>query len=671
MHMMTSASGCAKLDYLSSQEPGDESQINAIDIVDRLLVEDDIETYQQISIDQTTRAKSASTLGSDIAQCLAKRARCSSPLKKAGNFDWVDTPTVDDCRTSIISMENTVDRANNQVKHGGCGSSTRAWPILECIDEDLGTNCLKKTEPFCGTDDLYQEYDIGPNTQMAAEAMEALFNASTVSYDVKENERPEDSVVKNMTKGTKVDKTCAVHSPIQKRKVNFLRHRSGVATEYKQIKVDDTVRENGESSVSHTNTSQTRKYTKQMAGKAKRNISSGITQRDIDHEVSEVITRSGTNDSNIPLSLDTDALIHPKRRRTYIFTSGSSKIEFIEAIKPTALRAKTTEVKQLSTANTVSVSDQDTTSGLRMSQHSSFADHEASAGSSYFNPLAETFTVGLEKQSIPEKKGHDSSLMPSVPLRELNGAGPQARTRTSETPKRVLKSPGSRELANLFRNEVSPVLQSSRRRRKHMSTVRVLLSQSMGNETLNDQTKILIHFGLSVATTISEATHFVAEKFARTRNMLEAIATGIPVVTPAWLECCREARSFIDEKRYILRDIKKEKELGFSMPVSLSRACKKPLLEGRRVLITPNAKPSKELLKSLVVTAHGKVLERNAMSKMKNRSLMGAFVISCEQDYKICVPFIKNGFEVFESELVLNGIVTQKLEFERYRLFSG
>jgi uncharacterized metal-binding protein len=59
------------------------------------------------------------------------------------------------------------------------------------------------------------------------------------------------------------------------------------------------------------------------------------------------------------------------------------------------------------------------------------------------------------------------------------------------------------------------------------------------------------------------------------------------------------------------------------------------------------------------------------MSKMKNRSLMGAFVISCEQDYKICVPFIKNGFEVFESELVLNGIVTQKLEFERYRLFSG
>lgn len=91
--------------------------------------------------------------------------------------------------------------------------------------------------------------------------------------------------------------------------------------------------------------------------------------------------------------------------------------------------------------------------------------------------------------------------------------------------------------------------------------------------------QILIYFGLPVATTITEATHFVAEKFARTRNMLEAIAMGIPIVTPSWLECCREARCFIDEKKYIVRDMKKEKELGFSMPRSLGRAREKPLLE--------------------------------------------------------------------------------------------
>lgn len=61
--------------------------------------------------------------------------------------------------------------------------------------------------------------------------------------------------------------------------------------------------------------------------------------------------------------------------------------------------------------------------------------------------------------------------------------------------------------------------------------------------------------------------------------MLEAIALGKPVVTPSWLESCGQASCFIDEKNYILRDTKKEKEIGFSLPVSLSRATLCPLLQ--------------------------------------------------------------------------------------------
>lgn len=61
--------------------------------------------------------------------------------------------------------------------------------------------------------------------------------------------------------------------------------------------------------------------------------------------------------------------------------------------------------------------------------------------------------------------------------------------------------------------------------------------------------------------------------------MLEAIALGKPVVTHLWLESCGQASCFIDEKNYILRDTKKEKEIGFSMPLSLARANQHPLLE--------------------------------------------------------------------------------------------
>lgn len=61
--------------------------------------------------------------------------------------------------------------------------------------------------------------------------------------------------------------------------------------------------------------------------------------------------------------------------------------------------------------------------------------------------------------------------------------------------------------------------------------------------------------------------------------MLEAIASGKPVVTHLWLESCGQANCFIDEKSYILRDAKMEKEFGFNMLTSLSHACQRPLLK--------------------------------------------------------------------------------------------
>lgn len=91
--------------------------------------------------------------------------------------------------------------------------------------------------------------------------------------------------------------------------------------------------------------------------------------------------------------------------------------------------------------------------------------------------------------------------------------------------------------------------------------------------------QILSRFNISIAPTSMEATHFIADKFTRTKNMLEAMALGKLVVTHLWLESCGQANCFIDEKNYILRDMKKEKEIGFSMPISLSQARQKPLLK--------------------------------------------------------------------------------------------
>jgi hypothetical protein len=78
---------------------------------------------------------------------------------------------------------------------------------------------------------------------------------------------------------------------------------------------------------------------------------------------------------------------------------------------------------------------------------------------------------------------------------------------------------------------------------------------------------------------MSDATHFVADRFARTKNMLEAIAMGRYVVGHDWLDSCAKVGCLVDEENFILRDLKKEREIGFSMPDSIQRAMRFPLLE--------------------------------------------------------------------------------------------
>lgn len=237
--------------------------------------------------------------------------------------------------------------------------------------------------------------------------------------------------------------------------------------------------------------------------------------------------------------------------------------------------------------------------------------------------------------------------------------------------KKNLRTSLLKEINNLTDTGPGPTsaVKDSRRRRE-ISNVQVLFSQHLDDDIIKQQKKILTRLGVSVASSISDATHFITDAFVRTRNMLEAIAYGKPVVTHLWLESCVQARCFIDEKGYILRDAKKEKELGFSMPVSLARACQHPLLQGRKVLITPNTKPGKEIIASLVKAVDGQPVERIGRSVLKDGKFPDdLLILSCDEDYAVCEPYLEKGAAVYSSELLLNGIVTQKLEYERHQLF--
>ncbi|KDP21549.1 hypothetical protein JCGZ_22020 [Jatropha curcas] len=205
------------------------------------------------------------------------------------------------------------------------------------------------------------------------------------------------------------------------------------------------------------------------------------------------------------------------------------------------------------------------------------------------------------------------------------------------------------------------------RNRRDKAYVQVLFSQHLDDDIIKQQKKILGRLGISIASCSMNATHFIADKFVRTRNMLETIAVGKPVVNHLWLESCGQANCLIDEKNYILRDAKKEKEIGFSMPISLARASQHPLLKGRRILITPNIKPEKEMITSLVKAVHGQVVEKDQISALKIPENL--LILTCKEDHAICLPFLNKGAAAYSSELLLNGIVIQKLEYERSCLF--
>ncbi|XP_058210298.1 uncharacterized protein LOC131322814 isoform X1 [Rhododendron vialii] len=272
----------------------------------------------------------------------------------------------------------------------------------------------------------------------------------------------------------------------------------------------------------------------------------------------------------------------------------------------------------------------------------------------------------LSKCPSPVNFSEGVDLAPSI----LNGneKGKQLLTR------KISRFPLMKELNSLgFSGSLPKIRAKDLRQRRDMANVRVLFSNNLDNDIIKQQKKILARLGSSIASCCSDATHFVADRFVRTRNMLESIALGKPVVTQLWLDSCGQARCFIDEKNYILRDAKKEKEIGFSMPVSLAHARQHPLLkQDLRVIVSSNIKPGKELILSLVKAVHGQVVDRIQETAMMNKMIpKDVLILSCEQDYELCAPFLDKGAAVYSSELLLNGIVTQKLEFERHRLFKN
>ncbi|XP_040944123.1 uncharacterized protein [Gossypium hirsutum] len=798
----------AGLSYIDSQEPGELSQANALDFVERFVNDKLMELDNEVDFGKSTGGNSKLISCAKGLQSLAKRTIERSTAGEAGNFEWDDFREDEgggdiyrrmkeefygnrsQARKSSTNLRKPKGKKLNescnvdQPKSGDKRMVHSESKLLLCklkdndmtlqegqmnfrknlsneFDEQFNSDSSRgQLEPTGAKTGAAEELnDVGFDTQIAAEAIEALFNgeaatepkanqgvqsiskgSSKASFRGKEGKRISSTSRKGCSDATRFTRQSKRSKLNEDSSVLLERHSKNVGKESsvttpvsdckkgrKRIKEVDFLQE---SRIGSTDV--------KLSGMSNANGQLSILHSDQSGE-------HGNGNGNVKLSIDVHLELisksignhvpsYPRKRRSSrkmpVGLGESDKMEAQSRKpaqpddngKPTAMQKRSrgnnrstcipssTRRTARSSVNTCPLpyfSDQNSEGKLSrqsLDKQGSDADelncnfsdkngrmiskrkigpkaakaitHAGGNPDAISLSNAENLTVNVDSDKSPKEKSRSPGSLCTTPTNHLipiNAASPVCMGEEyykQSCKKNLLKASLIKELRSLCPNEAEPISPlKDMRKRRNLADVRVLFSNHLDEDILKQQKKILARLGIHEASTILDATHFITDKFVRTRNMLEAIASGKSVVSHLWLESIGQVNIHIDEEAYILRDIKKEKELGFCMPVSLARARKRPLLQGRRVLITPKTKPGKETISRLVTAVHGQAIERTGKSSMKDDKIPDdLLVLSCEEDYEICVPFLEKA--VYSSELLLNGIVTQKLDYQRHRLFE-
>ncbi|KAJ0977681.1 hypothetical protein J5N97_013155 [Dioscorea zingiberensis] len=800
-HMLVSDHEVAGLGYTLSPEPGVLSQTNALDAVNNFLLDNDLGSSQEMHTGKRIGSKSPSVSNLKGVQYLAKWADHHSLAGHTPIFDWVENIDYERGELSNNTKGGFSERRFDALKLSGQlgkqrhfnSAITRAAVAMN-EDENAkfflinansfnASSCenLPGSEPHenktlqsdayghsnsetlehqLNETDSYEgipgTYDVGPATQMAAEAMEALCNRPSVNHEMKKGtDQANEHLIGDSSRDMTVEgnlgdalfseRASSAHdlriitkqSKWGKMECNKLSrgrsHSSRKQFRNSRMKLlEDTTGETPAGDIFLPVGPKRQCFRKQLV-KPARNI---FSQSELLGIVQMQEKESKTN------SLTEVSFNHPKRRRTHHNTC--QNLNVVDSFKRPSLSANaepattshfssrgikaiikgfpeivdTVKRKKRSMrtylpaqANNFHFNTKKWSSLSGFGQKSSpytfpsksFSGNKlenvlirsafVQADSLSFNRHTEAFKeaslikqdadislhrddmVEIPQTGKPKRMDHLSGVGCRLPRKEAEKLLPHLKANYHQAISQNKDSIGSSfasEYCILETNYAfSTPISKDLRRRKYLADVRVMFSQHLDSNTLKRQRKILARLALPIASTIADATHFVADKFSRTRNMLEAIALGKPVVTHMWLESCGQANCFIDEKNYILRDLKKERQFCFSMPISLAHACQYPLLQDRRVFVTPNTKPDQELLLNLVKASSGQAMEMIEVSAINDKELLEILIISCEEDYAICQPLLDKGAKVFKSELLLTGIVTQKLEYESNSLFTN
>ncbi|XP_031399175.1 uncharacterized protein LOC116209609 isoform X2 [Punica granatum] len=624
----------AGLSYNDSQEPGDVSQANALDFVDRFLKDNLDDLHQDFGVKKTGVVKSASVLNARGTQLLAANRAAT---KVTGIFDWDDNmedegggdifcrrkddffngesmqksrtqPWKKAQRSRLDERKLSNEPSGPQdkirglvcsapaVKFNTRGEIRKKTKVDDACARNLKDEFIAEVTGKCLSGNYEEVCTVGFDTQVAAEAMEALCHDEGLIEKGGRKDKELQNVVENgRKKGPELPSKCPRRfkrtdgSDAKKSSISLRRSSRNITKHQQTAKV------------------KLREQTSDLTNTHELDISCGsreVKNGMLEEKLEEV---SKVGDSFTPVARRT--------RLSKVAKEGPRAEKLSNLPRETNGAAEIDAHKLRDVPSRPPARPEGGGEPVPRRKRSWDQGTRASSGAKR-KALATKWNLGVE--GLTEQKSAEDpsttaernpSLSKSVEAEAKVDESPRERSKVSNmtcitptsrsTPsndlspvcvgneyfkhscKNLSRSSLWKELKSLTASsglEPSHASKETRRRWRDMADVRVLFSHHLDDDTIKQQKKILTRLGASEASSISDATHFVTDKFVRTRNMLEAVALSKPVVTHLWLEGCGQAGCFLDEKSYVLRDAKKEKEIGFTMPVSLSRASQYPLL---------------------------------------------------------------------------------------------
>ncbi|KAL4080140.1 hypothetical protein V8B97DRAFT_700237 [Scleroderma yunnanense] len=203
--------------------------------------------------------------------------------------------------------------------------------------------------------------------------------------------------------------------------------------------------------------------------------------------------------------------------------------------------------------------------------------------------------------------------------------------------------------------------------RARPSDTKVVRLMSTGVTLSDEAIKRLTKLGVRMTSKPTDCTHLIAKGIVRTEKFLCAMSVSPYILKEEWANASIKSGKLLPEQDYLLSDPAAEKKWKFKFAEALERSKQNhrgsQLFKRISFYLTPKVPIDSRLLKAVVQSAGGQIhITTPTVRILKAKE--NRFVISCPEDVSIWRPLAQEGYKIYSTELILQGVLRQEVEWE-------